>query len=225
MAVDGVSGAISGLATGSGGGSTNTLSNVDFNTFLKLLTTQLKNQDPLNPLDGTEFTGQIAQFSSLEQQVKSNSLLEKLSTNQDYGQQALAVSTIGKEVLIPGNGFDLVSGSADFGYKLEGLASNVDIDIIDSTGRTVKTMKGQGAEGSHTMAWDGKDNSGVQLSDGRYTLRVQANDTDGTKVASSPYTYDVVMEVNTSGGEVSVTTFDKRTAKYADVLSVRAFNG
>jgi flagellar basal-body rod modification protein FlgD len=91
----------SGKITSTAGGSA--ASKVGFDTFLKLLTTQLKNQDPLNPLDGTQFTAQIAQFSQLEQQINSNNYLKTLSESRDYSIQAVATNYLGKEALVSGN--------------------------------------------------------------------------------------------------------------------------
>ncbi|MCA3243864.1 MAG: hypothetical protein INF43_00975, partial [Alphaproteobacteria bacterium] len=94
-------GAITGIAAGQNAA----LNSVNFDTFLKLLVAQLRNQDPLNPLDGTQFTGQIAQFSSLEQQINSNNYLKQLVAERDFGEQNLANSYLGKQVLGPGNLF------------------------------------------------------------------------------------------------------------------------
>ncbi|MCP5405112.1 MAG: hypothetical protein H6922_02685 [Pseudomonadaceae bacterium] len=219
-AVNGISGAISGLATG---GDT---SGVGFDTFLKLLVTQLQNQDPLNPMEGTEFTSQIAQFSQLEQTIQGNSYLEKLTQSRDYGLQALAVGTIGRDVLLPGSGGLMVNGEMEFGYKLADRAARVNIEIVNSGGQTVRTLNGDVGAGAHTLTWDGTDEDGNLLPDGAYNLRISASDIEGAKLPVDIFTYGVVTEVTNDGeGNVSVGTADGRTAKFEDVLSIRAFQG
>lgn len=201
---------------------------VNFDTFLIMLTTQLKNQDPLNPMDGTQFTAQIAQFSQLEQQIRSNSYLQTLSQQQSYAEQSLAVGAIGREALIPGKtaSFTSSTGTLDFGYKLEDNASNVKISISDSTGKVVKTITGDGTAGPHVLNWDGKGDDGTQYTSGAFTIAVAANDTKGVKVTATPYTYAVVREVATDGaGGVNISTLDNRSALFSDVLSIRAYMG
>lgn len=218
-AVNSISGALSGLATGGSG-----TKDVGFDTFLKLLVTQLKNQDPLNPMDGTEFTSQIAQFSQLEQTIQGNSYLQKLTESRDYGLQALAVGTIGREVLMPGSSGELSSGEMTFGFKLGERAGQVDIEILDASGRTVRTLDGETTSGAHTVTWDGTDDDGNQLADGAYRLRITATGLEGDKLATDLFTYGLVTEVTNDGaGNVSVATTDGRTAKFEDVLSIRAF--
>lgn len=215
-------GALSALATGSKSG----VSNVDFDTFLKLLVSQLKNQDPLNPMDGTQFTSQIAQFSQLEQTIKGNAQLEKISQQSDYSLQSLAVNSIGKEVLMPGNLGQLQDGGMDFGYKLAKPAAHVEVEVINASGQTVRIYEVDGKQGSHTISWDGKDDNGSQLTDGAYTLRMSATDFEGEKLPVDLYTYSVVSQVNNDGeGNITVETSDGRSAAFDDVLSIRASQG
>lgn len=224
MAVDGVTGALSGLATGGGNSA---LNNVDFDTFLKLLVTQLKHQDPLNPMDGTEFTGQIAQFSSLEQQIRGNDLLQKLAQAKDYSQQALAVGFIGREALIPGTEATMVDGKLEFGYRMDAGATNVEIEILNGAGQVVHTIKGDAAAGGHTASWDGKGANGtVVATEGTFKLRIKANDIDGKTVPSATFTYGIVTEVTSDGnGTTSIGTLDGRTTNFENILSVRAWQG
>jgi flagellar basal-body rod modification protein FlgD len=223
MAVDGVSGALSGLATGGN----SALNNVNFDTFLKLLVTQLKNQDPLNPMDGTEFTGQIAQFSSLEQQIRGNDLLEKVAQAKDYSQQALAVGFIGREALIPGTEATMADGKLEFGYRVDEGATNVDIEILNSAGQVVHTIKGDATPGGHIASWNGKGPNGAVIAeDGTFKLRISANNVDGKKIPSATFTYGIVTEVTSDGkGTTSVGTMDGRTTDFENILSVRAFQG
>ncbi len=212
-------GAAGALTSAAGGG----LNTVDFNTFLKLLVAQLKNQDPLNPLEGTEFTGQIAQFSALEQQINSNNYLSQLLEQRDYGQTSLAVSYIGKVALAPGSTMAVgESGGSEFAYKLDKTASSVEITIRDKDGKIVKTQTGDGTTGNHIVSWDGKDDAGDQVAEGNYTVSVRAVDSKGAVVPNTVLTYGVVSSVITEDGNASLVMTDGRTVGVKDVLAVTA---
>jgi flagellar basal-body rod modification protein FlgD len=135
----GNAGPITVLATG-GSKTAGAASTVTFNTYLQLLTAQLKNQDPLNPMEGTDFTAQLAQFSQLEQQINSNKYLEGLTKSNSYSLQTLATSYLGKDTLVAGNKVAKTDDSTDFGFKLDKPATRVGIDIFDSTGAKVRTL-------------------------------------------------------------------------------------
>ncbi|RYG58703.1 MAG: flagellar hook assembly protein FlgD [Alphaproteobacteria bacterium] len=208
----------SGALTGAAGGG---LSGVDFNTFLKLLVAQLKNQDPLNPLDGTQFTGQIAQFSALEQQINTNNYLSSILEQRDYGQMTLANSYLGKVVLAPGDTLAIgETGGAEFGYKLDGTASSVTIDIYDAAGKVVRTEMGEGATGNHIVTWDGKNDLGEQVAAGQYTVRVKALDADGKVMTNSVMTYGRVASALNDNGNASLILADGRTAELNQILAV-----
>lgn len=194
---------------------------VTFDTFLKLMVTQLKNQDPLNPVDGTQFTGQIAQFSALEQQINTNSYLSKILDQKDYGQQQLAVSYIGKAALVPGTSMTKTDSGAEFAYTVSkaGAVKTV-VTISDSTGATVKTIVGDSAKGSHMVAWNGTDDNGKAVANGTYKVSVKSMDGDGKVVASSTSTYGMVSSVVTENGDSSLYLTDGRTAALDDVLVV-----
>ncbi len=207
----------SGVLTSSATG----LNTVDFNTFLKLLVAQLKNQDPLNPLDGTEFTGQIAQFSALEQQINSNNYLSQLVEQRDFGQQTLAVSYLNKVVLAPGDTVALGEDTgAEFGYVLDNTAAKVDISIYDATGKLVRSVNGDKSEGNHILTWDGKDDAGNVLEPGNYTVRVKATDGDDKVIANTVLTYGVVASVLNSEGTANLVMSDGRNVALEDVLAV-----
>lgn len=219
MAVNSVGGTTNaaGALTSAAGNGLNT---VDFNTFLKLLVAQLKNQDPLNPLDGTEFTGQIAQFSALEQQINTNNQLSKLLEQRDYGQQTLANSYLGKVVLGPGDVMAKGANGTEFGYKLEKTASSVEIGIYDKDGKLVRSVQGDGTEGNHIVTWDGKDVEGNLLAAGDYTVKVKAVDNDGKVVGSQVLTYGQVASVLNDNGTASLVMSDGRQIDLGDVLAV-----
>jgi len=196
---------------------------VTFDTFLKLLVTQLKNQDPLNPLEGTEFTGQIAQFSSLEQQINTNTYLKDLVEQRDYAQQTVAAGYIGKEILGAGDEFTKgADGEVSFGYSLEKTAANVEISIVNTeTGKVVETINADPTAGSHMLSWDGKDDDGNAQPAGTYRVLVKAQDKDGNVVASSALTYGTVTSALNDQGSASVLLADGRQIALSDVLAVR----
>lgn len=209
-----------GALTSAAGGGLNT---VDFNTFLKLLVAQLKNQDPLNPLEGTEFTGQIAQFSALEQQINSNNYLSQLLEQRDYGQTSLAVSYIGKVALAPGSIMAVgKEGGSEFAYKLDKTASSVEITIRDADGKVVKTQTGDGTTGNHIVSWDGKNDAGEKVAEGTYSVSVRAIDAKGAVIPNTVMTYGVVSSVITEDGNASLVMTDGRTVGVKDVLAVTA---
>lgn len=152
--------------------------------FLNLLITQLQNQDPLNPTDSTEFTAQLAQFSSLEQLSNVNDNLEQLQNYQAAANNSQAVSLLGKEVTANGNFLKLTDGEPiDCDFNLSNDAATAVVNIYDSTGGFVKAIEHEGlSAGRHTLVWDGTDNNGNPATDGSYTFEILAADANGQKV-------------------------------------------
>lgn len=169
--------------------------------FLKLLIVQLNYQDPLNPIQSTEFASQLAQFASVEQLYNINSNLLKsidasYATNRSI-TNALISNLIGKKVVVYGDTLKLEAGkSLDFGYELKGGANSVEIKIVDMAGNVVKSFKlGERKEGKYSFTWDGKDDSGRDLPDGNYTIKVEAFDKDGKPVVVNTYVEGIVEGV------------------------------
>jgi len=200
----------------------------DFNTFLKLLTAQLKNQDPLNPTDGTEFTAQLAQFSSLEQQINTNEHLKDLIKAQPDTQQTEAMSYIGKEVSVPGNAFTLgTAGNIEFSYDVNLPIKSATVNIYDSTGEKVRDFNVEGSEGIHDVVWDGRDAEGNRLEIGVYTIKVEGHgavDDKGNiydpKLTS--YFYGTAEKITKLGDSYAIMTTDGRTVKTTEVLATRS---
>jgi len=177
----------------------------NFDTFLTLLTSQLKNQDPLSPMDSTQFTQQLVQMTGVEQQLLTNDLLEKLVSNTGSGIST-AVSLIGKEVRADADVAALSGGKAEWVYKLDRAASDVKIEVLDSKGRIVQTVAPtENAAGEHTFKWDGKTAGGSTAADGVYSLRVTAKDSSGTAVATGVVAQGVVTGVQQIDGQTVVT--------------------
>lgn len=143
--------------------------------FLKMLVTQLKHQDPLNPLDGTDFSAQLAQFSTLEQMFQVNDNLENIEAalGSDSGQALLDL--IGKEITIENSSMILDGGNVTGGTYTLGQPADILINIYDGTGANVAQIQaGQKEAGSHTIRWNGTDHYGDILPDGAYSFGVLA---------------------------------------------------
>ena len=200
--VDAVSGAAAQTATQSG---TKRLAE-SFDTFLNLLTTQLKNQDPLSPLDSNQFTQQLVQMTGVEQQLYGNQLMEKLVANTGSGIST-AVALIGKDVKAGTAENAIKDGKATWNYNLNRAANDLKLEVVDSKGRTIYSAAPTDmTAGDHSFVWNGKDNSGKQLDDGGpYTLRVTAKDTSGATVASKINIQGVVTGVEQVDGKTLIT--------------------
>jgi flagellar basal-body rod modification protein FlgD len=153
----------------------------NFDTFLKLLTTQLQNQDPLTPMDSSQFTNQLVLFSQVEQQIAQNDKLQKQLTAQGTQLTEGALGYIGLDIQATGNTFQMTKGtSVDIGYALGANATSVQYSIVNSAGDVVRngTLK-ETTSGAHDFTWDGKDNAGNAADSGNYLVSVTAKDADG----------------------------------------------
>jgi flagellar basal-body rod modification protein FlgD len=149
-----------------------------FDTFLALLTTQLKHQDPLDPMETSEFTSQLVQFSGVEQSINTNKKLDQLVQLQTSSQLNSAVAFIGKTVEVVSDLLLLKDGAAKISYGLDRNAAHTIISITDQNGRAVRAIQGETAAGRHEFEWDGRDSNGVQVPDGVYGFSVIATDGD-----------------------------------------------
>ncbi|WP_296815048.1 flagellar hook assembly protein FlgD [Brevundimonas sp.] len=201
-------------------GRTNLVSN--FETFLKLLTTQLKNQDPLSPLDSNDFTAQLTQMAGVEQQLLTNDLLQALVNQGSVGLDS-AVHYIGKEIVAAGSAVRLDDGAATWSYELAANAAEARLDVLDSTGRVVWTGPATDLQtGVHDFTWDGRDSSGAQLPDGGvYTLRVSATTAGGQAVTSQVLIRGVVSAVELYDG-VPYVTVGGSILPMSQIISVNA---
>ncbi|GGK40055.1 flagellar hook assembly protein FlgD [Salinarimonas ramus] len=173
----------------------------NFDQFLLLLTTQLQAQNPLDPLDTNQFTQQLVQFASVEQQIKTNEMLGSLLTSTRASNVATASSFIGKRIEAGGNVATLADGQASWSLDLPRAASRAVIEILDETGQVVATRTQSLEAGEQSYVWDGRTDSGAQAPDGAYTIRVQARDTAGEPVEVSTKFSGVVDGLDLSGAE------------------------
>jgi flagellar basal-body rod modification protein FlgD len=168
----------------------------NFQTFLTLLTTQLQNQNPLDPLDTNQFTQQLVQFAGVEQQLRTNDQLTSLVSLQQTAQSTQALGFVGKTAVVDGATTQLTNHAATWTL---GVASNsnVAITIANSTGQNVFSGNYPATAGANqAFSWDGKGNDGTQWPDGKYTLTATALDSSGTPVAVSTQIQGVVNSVD-----------------------------
>ncbi len=192
----------------------------ELNRFLNLLVTQLKHQDPLDPLDTNEFTAQLVQFAGVEQQIQQNANLEKLLNLQETTQVAAMVNFIGTTVEVTGDTVPLEDGRAEFTYALGVNATDVTITVMNSSGLTVFVGEGETGAGKHTFVWDGKSAGGVDQPDGAYTVVVGALDRAGTLLDVEQTVFGRVTGAGADDGAISLFLSDV-TVSMDDVLSVK----
>ncbi len=178
----------------------------DFGSFLKLLTTQLQNQDPTSPMDADQFTQQLVQFSGVEQQIRSNETLGELASLMQADQLSQSVRYLGAEVEAEGDVFRLgEDGVANIHYSLESSASTSLLKITDEFGRVVALKPGETSAGHHGLTWDGMGDDGVQRTDGSYKIEVLAQSAGGDPVSTSTKISGVVDGVEMDGTETMLS--------------------
>lgn len=182
----------------------------NFDTFLQLLITQLKNQNPLEPLDTNQFTQQLVQFTSVEQQLKTNEFLEAMMQSSQNSTNAQAVGYVGKTVTVSGTTTDLVDGEAAWIYRIENAAPNSTVTIKDQNGNVVYSEQLSLKAGTDRIVWDGTTSSGEQLTGGTYTITIDARNGEGQYVPVTTEMMGVVDGVDVSGTEPYILIGDLR---------------
>lgn len=202
--VDAVSGSSTTTTASSANNSLNKLG-TDFNSFLTLLTTQLKNQSPTDPVDANAFTQQLVQFASVQQQVNTNTYLEKMLTVLQGNQVSSAASYVGTVIQAEGSQGGLVNGDAQFGYTLPANTGSAEVAITNSAGIVVFVGTGSTVTGNNPVTWDGKNSfTGQQMADGVYNISVKAKDVNGKDITATPYITGTVSSASISNGEVQL---------------------
>jgi flagellar basal-body rod modification protein FlgD len=188
----------------------------DFDSFLKLLTTQLQNQDPLAPMDANEFTSQLVEFASVEQAIQTNAKLSDLGELVDTSSTTSAMGMLGREVTAATDTIGLTAtGDAQVRYRLPEAAAKIMVTILDSQGRAVRSLAGGTAVGENLVRWDGLDGAGSRAAPGSYRVRVDATRADGTALTAEQYLTGTVegiepgadgIKLVIAGAEVPMTT-------------------
>ena len=177
----------------------------DMDAFLLLLVTQLKNQDPLSPLEPTEFTNQLVNFAGVEQQIATNDNIEKLLSVQNAVLASAVIWFVGKEVVADTNGkLPLQNGEATFEYTLGSSASNVVMTISDDEGRILFTKAGETGVGKHEVIWDGKDGKDQTMPDGSYNLAITPLAFSGETIEHTIRVKAVITGISLANGETKM---------------------
>lgn len=195
MAVSGVDGSSGSSNTSSSSSSSSSIAG-NFDQFLLLLTTQLKNQSPLDPMDTNQFTAQLVQFAGVEQQLKTNDALSQLVTLQQTTQATQALGFVGKTALVDGSTATMKNSSATWHLNVPS-DSTVDITVANSSGQTVFTGKYTAAAGTDIpFTWNGQGNDGTQWPDGKYTISATGKDVANNNVGIAAQVQGVVSSVD-----------------------------
>lgn len=174
--------------------------------FLKLLVTQMKNQDPLNPMDNAQVTSQMAQLSTVSGIDKVNSTLKALTDSMAAGQSLTATGMIGHGALVPGAAMELRKGEAVAGVNLDQSVDKLKIAIKDGANNVVRTLQlGAQKPGVVPIAWDGQDDQGKSMADGSYKISVEA-EADGKPASATTLSFGVVNGIapGTAGAQLDM---------------------
>ncbi len=188
--------------------------------FLTLLVAQLQNQDPLNPDDPTEFTAQLAQFSSLEQLFTLNESMDKFVASNANADRFTTLNTIGKDVAYHTGDFDYTTGAVEVGYTLDGIASEVNLSL-QLNGATIASFKGTDLDqGNHFFTWDGLTKDGNQAGSGNYKIVLQAKAANGESIGVAPLIKSEVTGVDLKGESGGVLITKAGEVAFNSILGV-----
>ena len=189
--------------------------------FLTLLTTQLKNQDPLNPMENAEVTSQLAQMSTVDGIERLNKMFQSFVDNQSASDSMQAAALVGRGVLVEGKKLALTESGAIGGFELDAPADKLVLTIKDASGLEVKQIQLEDVEvGSQNFVWDGTANDGAQAAAGVYTLELNASTLDGEKVTGRTLEFGPVTSVirGAAGTDFQVGTLG--IFKYNDIKQI-----
>ncbi len=189
--------------------------------FLTLLVAQLQHQDPLNPADSTEFTAQLATFSSLEELQNINTALEGVTDSQAMLTKSQAVDYIGKNIKALGDHIYMDNGNVEpFAVNLDADATGVYINVYNEYGEFIRNIEcGPMTAGQNSVVWDGLDNQGGQVPDGAYRYEAMATDADNNDLPVTTFTSGIVTGVFYKNGLAYLTTANQEIP-FGDVVEV-----
>lgn len=197
-------------------------------TFMKLLVAQVTHQDPMKPMDDTAMVAQLAQFSALEQAETSNKTLELIAQQQMGLANSAIAGLVGKNVTIKGSTVSIsdTNKASQCNFGLGASASSVKVSIVDSNGKTVRTIDaGARPEGAVSVAWDGKDDSGIVQKAGAYSVVVEAKNADGNPIEVTQETTGMLMSVSFENGYANLHLDNGANAPAANLIQVNAPSG
>jgi len=212
-------------STTSSGLSSTTASSVEalsanYELFLSVLTTQMENQNPLDPTDADEMTNQLIQYSSVEQQILSNQYLEALVQSTNNQSASVALDLVGMEVTYAGETLDYEDGETlKWAYEIPDDVSTITAEITNEDGDVIYTKKLDTTAGEYAFEWSGELDSGGSASDGEYTLSFYAEDSEGEEVEIQPQTTSKCVQVDWSTGTAQLIMDNGMTVDLSDVVS------
>ncbi len=196
----------------------------NFETFLTMLTTQMKNQDPLKPMDTNDMTKQLVDFANVEQNIGTNSRLDKLLKLQGASTASTNLAYLNRTVAYEGDTFQYADGMAQapLGYELASAAKSVRVDILDSQGRLVRSMKGETSAGTkHAVTWDFKDDNGNKVQPGTYRMNVApVSEKKDDTIKATTYTFGAVSGIGTNKDNETVLTVGSSEVPLSSVTTV-----
>ena len=192
----------------------------NFDTFLQILTTQLRNQNPLDPMDTNAFTQQLVQFTGVEQQLKTNQFLEAMMLANQNAGSSQAVGYIGKEITASGTKSELVKGEARWHFAVD-EPSQITVQVKDANGNVVFQKEGNVGKGESVFNWDGVGTDGSDKPDGTYSISIQARNGDGKLIEVATEMTGEVTGVDLTGTEPVLLVGSARVNMSA-VMSVRS---
>jgi len=188
--------------------------------FLSLLIAQMKNQDPLNPLDNAQVTSQMAQLSTVQGIENMNKSLQALASSMGVNQMAQAANLIGRGVLVPGNSISPTTLEDVMGFELLRPADNVTLSVFDAAGGLVRSVNmGPRDAGVNMMVWDGLTNSGQMTPEGKYSFKIDAIQ-GGQPVDSTALHLGLVNSVSQSSQGVQLNLASSKNVGYADIRQI-----
>ena len=193
-----------------------------YNEFLNLLTTQLQNQDPLNPMDSSTFTNQLVSFSEVEQGILTNQKLDTMLQQNNSNQISQSLTYIGKDVYYKGDTayLDQTNPDTKVGYAIDGDYASATLHITDADGNLVRSIPVANATPAGSVDWDGKDDQGNLLKSGNYTVAIDALDSTGTKVDTYTAIPGHVQGIETVDGVLYLALKGDSRVDATNVLSV-----
>lgn len=211
-------------ATNSGRAATDTAKLAeDFDDFLTLLTTQLQNQDPLDPMDSAEFTNQLVAFTGVEQQIQTNQNLELLANLSRLQNLASSGSYLGSDALLFRDLGDHTGDGITWRYDNTQITEKLTLEVRSESGALIYSQTGETDPGQHDFHWPGIDNAGLPVEHGNYKLEIVAENEDGDTVTPDIMVQETIRGVNTSGFE-PVFTIGPNEAGQTEILEL-IYNG